>query len=57
LGRRYLQIRDGGRTWNNMGLLESGHIARIVTHPTNPDIVYVAVPGKLLGTKRRAWIV
>jgi photosystem II stability/assembly factor-like uncharacterized protein len=38
---------DGGRTWNNMGLPESGHIARIVTHPTNPDIVYVAVPGKL----------
>jgi len=40
---------DGGRTWNNMGLPESGHIARIVTHPTNPDVVYVAVPGKLWG--------
>ncbi|MDB4899912.1 MAG: glycosyl hydrolase, repeat, partial [Gemmatimonadetes bacterium] len=38
---------DGGRTWANMGLPESGHIARIVTHPTNRDIVYVAVPGKL----------
>ena len=40
---------DGGRTWANMGLPESGHIARIVTHPTNRDIVYVAVPGKLWG--------
>jgi photosystem II stability/assembly factor-like uncharacterized protein len=40
---------DGGRTWTNMGLRESGHIARIITHPTNRDIVYVAVPGKLWG--------
>jgi photosystem II stability/assembly factor-like uncharacterized protein len=40
---------DGGRTWTNVGLPESGHIARIVTHPTNRDIVYVAVPGKLWG--------
>jgi photosystem II stability/assembly factor-like uncharacterized protein len=38
---------DGGSTWTNMGLPESGHIARIVTHPTNRDVVYVAVPGKL----------
>src|SRR5688500_466420 len=40
---------DGGRTWANTGLPESGHIARIITHPTNRDIVYVAVPGKLWG--------
>jgi photosystem II stability/assembly factor-like uncharacterized protein len=40
---------DGGLTWRNVGLPESGHIARIVTHPTNPDLVYVAVPGKLWG--------
>ena len=38
---------NGGTTWTNMGLTESGHIARIVTHPSNRDIVYVAVPGKL----------
>ena len=38
---------NGGTTWTNMGLAESGHIARIVTHPSNRDIVYVAVPGKL----------
>ena len=38
---------DGGRSWTNMGLPESGHIARIVTHPTDRDIAYVAVPGKL----------
>ncbi len=38
---------DGGKSWSNMGLPESGHIARILTHPTNRDIVYVAVAGKL----------
>ncbi|HUQ45844.1 MAG TPA: hypothetical protein VM033_04300 [Gemmatimonadaceae bacterium] len=43
---------DGGTSWTNMGLAESGHIARIVTHPTNRDIVYVAVPGKLWGPSK-----
>ncbi|MGH7507041.1 MAG: WD40/YVTN/BNR-like repeat-containing protein [Longimicrobiales bacterium] len=38
---------DGGETWTHMGLRETQHIARIVIHPTNPDIVYVASPGPL----------
>jgi len=38
---------DGGRTWQNMGLRDSHHIARIVIHPQNPDIVYVAAMGHL----------
>jgi len=38
---------DGGLTWKNMGLPESHHIGRIVIHPTNPDIVYVAALGHL----------
>jgi photosystem II stability/assembly factor-like uncharacterized protein len=38
---------DAGRTWTNMGLRDSHHIARIVIHPTNPDIVYVAAMGHL----------
>ena len=38
---------DGGKTWKNMGLKDSQHIARIVIHPKNPDIVYVAVMGHL----------
>jgi photosystem II stability/assembly factor-like uncharacterized protein len=36
---------DAGKTWTNMGLRDSHHIARIVIHPTNPDIVYVAAMG------------
>lgn len=38
---------DGGKTWKNMGLKESHHIGRIVIHPENPDIVYVAALGHL----------
>jgi photosystem II stability/assembly factor-like uncharacterized protein len=38
---------DGGKTWKNMGLKESQHIGRIVIHPTDPDIVYVAALGHL----------
>ncbi|MFQ5743610.1 MAG: hypothetical protein ACE5HV_08475 [Acidobacteriota bacterium] len=38
---------DAGKTWTNTGLKESHHIGRIVVHPTNPDIVYVAALGHL----------
>ena len=41
---------DGGRTWKNMGLKDSQHIARIIIHPGNPDIVYVAAMGHLYST-------
>src|SRR5947208_2496690 len=30
---------DAGKTWKKMGLGGTMHIARIVVHPTNPDIV------------------
>ncbi len=38
---------DGGKTWRNMGLRDSHHIPRILIHPKNPDIVYVAAMGHL----------
>ncbi len=41
---------DAGKTWTNMGLRDSQHIARIMIHPTNPDIVYVAAMGHLFST-------
>ena len=40
---------DGGVTWRNMGLRETGRIGRIVVHPTNPDIVYVCALGRTSG--------
>jgi photosystem II stability/assembly factor-like uncharacterized protein len=38
---------DEGKTWKNMGLFDSHHVGRIVIHPKNPDIVYVAALGHL----------
>lgn len=38
---------DEGKTWKNMGLKESHHIGRIIIHPKNPDIIYVAALGHL----------
>ena len=38
---------DGGKTWQHLGLEESHHIGRVVIHPTNPDIVWVAALGHL----------
>ena len=40
---------DGGKTFTNMGLESTHQIAEIATHPTNPDIVYVAAVGHLWG--------
>jgi len=36
---------DGGRTFTHMGLADTQTIARIIVHPANPDIVYVAASG------------
>ncbi len=38
---------DGGETWEHKGLAESHHIGRIILHPSNPDILWVAVLGHL----------
>lgn len=43
---------DAGLTWTSMGLKDSEHIGRIVLHPTNPDIVYVAALGHLWGPNK-----
>ncbi len=36
---------DGGVTWQSLGLEKTQQIGRIVVHPTNPNIVYVAAVG------------
>lgn len=38
---------DGGRTWQHVGLRDSHHIARIIVHPRDPDVVWVAALGHL----------
>jgi photosystem II stability/assembly factor-like uncharacterized protein len=41
---------DGGRSWRNLGLKDTRHIIRIIIHPKNPDIVWVAAIGHLFGS-------
>ena len=38
---------DAGKTWKKIGLDLTQHIARIVVHPKDPNIVYVAAQGAL----------
>ena len=45
---------DAGKTWKKMGLEKTQHISRIIVHPTNPDVLWVAAQGALYGpTKER----
>jgi photosystem II stability/assembly factor-like uncharacterized protein len=38
---------NGGKTWTNMGLAKSEHIARILVDPRNSNTIYVAAEGPL----------
>ena len=40
---------DGGQSWARSGLEDSKYIGRIVVHPQNPNLVYVAAMGELFG--------
>jgi photosystem II stability/assembly factor-like uncharacterized protein len=43
---------DGGRTWANVGLRDTRHIARVRVHPRDPDLVYVAALGHAWGPNK-----
>lgn len=38
---------DDGTTWKNMGLNKSEHISKIIIHPGNSNVIWVAVQGPL----------
>jgi photosystem II stability/assembly factor-like uncharacterized protein len=40
---------DGGKTWSHIGLADSQQIGRVLIHPRNPDVVYVAALGHPYG--------
>ena len=40
---------DGGKNWENMGLERSLHVGKILVHPCDADVVYVAAMGPLWG--------
>ncbi len=48
-GNGVYKSMDAGKTWKNMGLEKTLAIARVVIHPTNPDVVWVAATGNLWG--------
>ena len=41
---------DGGRSWKLTSLKNTRHISRIIIHPKNPDIVWVAALGHLFNS-------
>ena len=55
-GTGVYRSEDAGETWQHLGLPDTHHIARIVVHPTNPDIVYVAASGKEYSTNEERGI-
>jgi photosystem II stability/assembly factor-like uncharacterized protein len=48
-GNGVYKSNDAGKTWSHLGLDATQHIGRIVIHPANPDVVYVAALGHLWG--------
>ncbi len=49
IGDGVYKSTDGGKTWTNMGLADTRHIARIIVNPGDPNIVFVAAMGHLWG--------
>ncbi|MEO1051041.1 MAG: sialidase [Bacteroidota bacterium] len=45
IGNGVWRSTDGGANWKHLGLKNTGRISRIVVHPTNPDVAYVAALG------------
>ena len=48
-GNGVYKSTDAGNTWRHMGLEGSKHVGRILIHPRNPDVVYIAAVGDLWG--------
>src|SRR5215467_3661839 len=48
-GNGVYKSTDGGAHWTHMGLKDTHHIPRILIHPSNANIVYVAAQGHLWG--------
>lgn len=40
---------DGGKSWTNAGLKDSRAIGKVIVHPRNPDVVFVAALGHPFG--------
>jgi photosystem II stability/assembly factor-like uncharacterized protein len=47
---------DAGKTWKKIGLDLTQHIARMIIHPKDPNVVYVAAQGALYSTSKERGI-
>lgn len=47
---------DAGKTWKKIGLDGTQHISRVIIHPKNPDVVYIAAQGALYGPSQERGI-
>jgi len=48
-GRGVYKSTDAGKTWEFIGLRDTGQIGAVEIHPDNPDLVYVAAMGQAFG--------
>ena len=49
MGDGVYKSENAGATWEHIGLENSRHIANVEIHPSNPDLIYVAVQGAQYG--------
>ena len=56
IGNGVYRSTDGGRTWEHLGLEKTGRIARLVVHPKDPDVAWVAALGHLYGPQQERGI-
>ena len=47
IGHGIYHSLDGGKSWKDMGLKKSEHLSKIIIHPDNSDIIWVASQGPL----------
>lgn len=47
IGNGLYKTNDGGDNWKMIGLDSTEHISKVLLHPKNTDIIYVAAPGPL----------
>jgi len=56
VGDGLFKSTDGGESWSHIGLSDVQQVGRLVVHPTDPDIVYVAGLGHPYGANEERGI-